>query len=179
MEKRLIKVNISTAGGTAGVDSKTYKISLPNSWIQQLGITGDERELEMSFDGECISLRRHLSAEMFAKNQKSQEHSVKVLKFYDKEQLCSTIYMDFTTRSLQVENHCDNLTKTAFGKNKLPVWEDLMSFLEERCIPQGRAGLREYLESHGLQEYDPWQIIKKTQGRMAEDQQWLSMEELE
>lgn len=89
------------------------------------------------------------------------------------------IYVDTTECSLQVENYCDNLIKTAFGKNKLPIWEDLMDFLKECCIPQGRAGLREYWESHGLQEYDPWEIIKKTQGRMAEDQQWLSLEELE
>lgn len=84
MEKRLVKVNISRAGGTAGANSKTYKISLPNTWMQQLGITESERELELSFDGECISLRHHLSAEIFAKNQKSLGHSVKVLEFYDK-----------------------------------------------------------------------------------------------
>jgi len=50
--------------------------------------------------------------------------------------------------------------------------------LEERCIPRGRVGLREYLEIIGLDEYDPWEIVKKTQGRMAEDQQWIEIEVL-
>jgi len=34
-------------------------------------------------------------------------------------------------------------------------------FLEERCIPRSRAGLREYLETLVLEEYDPVEIIKK------------------
>ena len=52
---------------------------------------------------------------------------------------------------------------------------DFQAFLEERCIPRQRAGLREYLEAIGVAEYDPLQIIRKTQGRMAEDQQWLEV----
>lgn len=44
--------------------------------------------------------------------------------------------------------------------------------------PESRAGLREYLEAIGLEEYDPLEIIRKTAGRMAEDQQWLEVEEL-
>jgi hypothetical protein len=50
--------------------------------------------------------------------------------------------------------------------------------LEERCIPRQRAGLREYLEAHGLDEYDPLAIIKKTKGRMAEDDQWMEVNEV-
>ena len=55
---------------------------------------------------------------------------------------------------------------------------DLADFLAERCIPRQRAGLREYLEALGLDEYDPFAIIEKTGGRMAEDQQWLTIEVL-
>lgn len=60
----------------------------------------------------------------------------------------------------------------------LPNWEDFQRFLEDRCIPRQRAGLREYLETLGLDEYDPLAIIEKTGGRMAEDQQWLTIEVL-
>jgi hypothetical protein len=35
--------------------------------------------------------------------------------------------------------------------------------------------VREYLEAIGVAEYDLLQIIQKTQGRMAEDQQWLEV----
>lgn len=65
--------------------------------------------------------------------------------------------------------------KTAFGANELPTWEDFELFLEERCVPRERAGLREYLEALGLEEYDPLDIVRKTQGRMAEDDQWLEV----
>ena len=52
-----------------------------------------------------------------------------------------------------------------------------MAFLEERCIPRQRDGIREYLGVLGLDEYDPWEIIKRTKGRMAEDQQWIEVVE--
>ena len=71
-----------------------------------------------------------------------------------------------------------NQSKTAFGNNKLPTWEDFMNFLEERCIPKERSGIREYLEAIGVAEYNPLEIIKKTKGKMAEDKQWIEIEEI-
>jgi len=50
--------------------------------------------------------------------------------------------------------------------------------LQERCLPKERAGLPEYLETIGVGEYDPVEIINKTAGRMAEDNQWLEMVKL-
>ena len=50
--------------------------------------------------------------------------------------------------------------------------------MESRCIPRTRAGLREYLETIGVDHYDPPEIIRKTQGRMAEDTIWLTVEEI-
>ena len=77
-----------------------------------------------------------------------------------------------------MENYTDMMVKTAFGTNAAPTWADLEAFLEERCIPRQRAGLREYLEALGLEEYDPLAIVQKTQGRMAEDDQWMEVEKL-
>ncbi|MED9969369.1 MAG: hypothetical protein UFA98_05070 [Ruminococcus sp.] len=53
-----------------------------------------------------------------------------------------------------------------------------MEFLEERCIPRTRDGLKYYLDAIGVDEYNPFEIIKKTQGRMAEDHQWIELSEL-
>lgn len=110
------------------------------------------------------------------KNRYLPSHETHVLKYYDGEMLCSTIYADFTAQTVVVENQTVSPIKTAFGNNLLPAWEDFQRFLEERCIPRQRAGLREYLEALGLEEYDPLAIIEKTGGRMAEDQQWLAIE---
>lgn len=178
MERRRAKVNISSAGGTAGRGAKTYKVTLPTTWVEQLGITEERRELDLAFDGRRITLSPHLSGPAFAERRRAQGREVRVFRLYDGKQLCSTIYADFTEQIVMAENQAVPPIKTAFGNNPLPSWEDFQRFLEERCVPRQRAGLREYLEALGLDEYDPLAIIEKTGGRMAEDQQWLSMEVL-
>jgi len=178
MERRIAKVNVSAAGGTAGKGARTYKVTLPTSWMEAMGIREARRELELVFDGTTIILSRRLSGPEFVEQQQSRCHEVRILRLYDKDVLCSTIYADFTGRALVVENQDVSPVKTAFGNNQAPTWEDLQRFLAERCVPRQRAGLREYLEALGLEEYDPLSIIEKTGGRMAEDGQWLAVEVL-
>ena len=178
MRKRVAKVNISSAGGTASVGSKTYKVTLPNVWMKELGIYEGNRELEITFDGKQIILSRCTNGEEFVVQNLERKHDVRVLRLYDNNNLCTTIYADFTDETLKALNHISDPVKTAFGNNSLPTWEDFQFFLQERCIPRQRAGLREYLEAIGISEYDPIEIIKKTAGRMAEDNQWLEMEYL-
>lgn len=45
MIERNSKIMIAKPGGTAGKGSKTYRITLPNAWMQQLGIKEDDREV--------------------------------------------------------------------------------------------------------------------------------------
>ncbi len=178
MERRMARVNISTAGGTASKDSKTCKVTLPTTWVDAMGVTAQRRELELTFDGTKIILSGHLNGPAFVDQQLAKGHELRALQFYDRDALCSTIYADFTGQTVVVENQAVPTIKTAFGNNLLPTWEDFQNFLAERCIPHQRAGLREYLEALGLDEYDPLAIIEKTGGRMAEDQQWLTIEVL-
>lgn len=176
MEQRTAKTNIGSAGGTAGQDSKTYKVTLPASWLKAMGITQKQRDLVLRFDGTSITLSRPVSGADFAARQRSLDHDVRILRLYDGETLCSSIYADLTGQMVVVENQAVSPVKIAFGNNALPDWRDFQSFLSSRCIPRQRAGLREYLEVLGLEEYDPLAIIEKTGGRMAEDQQWLTIE---
>lgn len=132
----------------------------------------------LAFDGKRIVLSTALNMEEYAAQKRAAEHQVYSFRYYDKNQLCTLIYADFTDQTLQVENYTDKLVKTAFGKKSLPTWEDFLAFLEERCIPRGREGLEDYLTDIGTDEYEPLEIIKKTQGRMAEDDQWLELEVL-
>lgn len=179
MEQRTAKVIIGTAGGTAAKNSRTYKLALPTTWVEKMGISQTQRELELSFDGETITLSRRLSGQDFAEQKRASGHDVRILHFYNNSVLCSTLYADFTEQTLIVENEEVSFLKTAFGNNLHPTWEDFQQFLEERCIPRQRAGLREYLEALDLEEYDPLAMIEKTEGRMAEDQQRLTIEVLE
>lgn len=175
MERRISKLIVGKAGGTAGKDSKTYKISLPSRWIAELGLT--DSKLEMAFDGERIMISPHLSIDKFLESKRSLGHRLMKLEFYDREILCTKIVVDFTDKTLSAENTTEHIVKTAFGKNEAPTWEDFQSFLEERCVPRSRSGVREYLETIGVETYDPLEIIKKTSGRMAEDDQWIKLEE--
>ena len=175
MEKRAAKVNISAAGGTAGKNSKTYKVSLPSAWMAALGVSANDRDVELSLDGDRIILSRPRNSSRFRAEAGAEGHDVKTYIFHDGDKVCTRIIADFTDKTVCADNYIDDPIKTAFGKNTMPTWEDFMSFLEERCIPQERAGIREYLETIGLDEYDPVQIVKKTRGRMAEDAQWLEV----
>ena len=174
MERRIAKVIVGKAGGTAGKDAKTYKVSLPSKWVTELGLT--ESQMEMVYDGERIILSPRLSMEKFSENKKSLGHRLVKFEFYDRETLCTTIIADFTDETLSVENTTAHIVKTAFGKNEVPTFKDFQHFLEERCMPKSRSGIREYLETIGVETYEPFEIIKKTNGRMAEDDQWLNWE---
>ncbi len=178
MEKRLAKINISAAGGTAAKGAKTCKVTLPTAWVEAMGLNPARREVELAFDGNQILLTCPLSGPEFAKQKRTLGHDLHRLRFYDGNKLCTTIYADFTDQTLVAENHAIDPVKTAFGNNPLPDWEDFQNFLQERCISKERAGLREYLEALGLVGYAPLAIIEKTGGRMAEDQQWIEMEKL-
>jgi len=139
---------------------------------------GEHQELKQTVDNAEDTLPRSLSCSDFAVQQQAHGHDVRILRLYDRNELCSAIYADFTEQTVVVENQPVSPIKTAFGNNLFPNWEDFQYFLTERCVPRQRAGLREYLETLGLDEYDPLAIIEKTGGRMAEDQQWLTIETL-
>ncbi len=176
MEKRIANIIVGNAGGTAGKNSKTYKVALPSKWVGELNL--DSEKIELGFDGEKITISRHLTFDEFIEHKKNSNHKLKLIKFYNKKKICTKICADFTDETIAVKNYTDNVVKTAFGRNELPSWQDFLSFLDERCVPESRSGIREYLEAIGVDAYDPIKIIEKTQGKMAEDEQWIELEEI-
>ncbi len=178
MEKRAGKIIIQTPGGTAAKGSYTYKLSIPSSWIKEMGLSEDNRQVELFFDGTTISIAKRLSVDEYISLNKAKMHDLFELLFYDGQMLCTKIIADYTEKTICVENYIDDFIRTAFGNNFIPTWNDYEAFLEDRCIPRSRAGLREYLEAIGVDKYDPLEIIQKTAGRMSEDNQWLKVEEI-
>ena len=179
MEKRTMNVIIQAPGGTAAKNSNTYKLSLPSSWVQKMGISENDRQVELRFDGTSITITKKLDMQDFVHRAKTCGRKILVLSYYDDKTLCSKIAADYSEQSVCVENFVTNVLQTAFGNNQEPSWEDYLLFLEERCISESRAGLRNYLDAIGVDAFEPLEIIKKTSGRMAEDKQWIKMEVLE
>ncbi|MCI9626430.1 MAG: hypothetical protein HFI90_06565 [Clostridia bacterium] len=178
MEHRTGKAIVSSAGGTAAAGSKTYKVSIPSLWIKKMGLNENKRNIELMFDGNCIYITAEKSITEFVSEKKTMGHNLKKLSFYNDKELCTVIYADFTDKTLKAENHTEDIVNTAFGNNTIPTWEDFVNFLEERCIPRERSGIREYLETIGVAEYNPLEIIQKTKGKMAEDRQWIEIEKI-
>ena len=176
METRSAKLIVNKSGGTASEKSKTYRVTIPNSWVEQLGISEDNREIELSFNGSEITVRRKQTMKEYKDTH--NRNKLLQLQFFHGDSLCTTILADETAEKVLIENHTSDPLYTAFGVNNNPDWQDYQSFLEERCIPKSRAGLQEYLNAIGIDEYHPLEIIRKTKGRMAEDQSWLEVTEL-
>ena len=176
METRNAKLIVNKSGGTASEKSKTYRVTIPNSWVEQLGISEDNREIELSFNGSEITVRRKQTMQEYKDTH--NRNKLLQLQFFHGDSLCTTILADETAEKVLIENHTSDPLYTAFGVNDDPDWQDYQSFLEERCIPKSRAGLQEYLNAIGIDEYHPLEIIRKTKGKMAEDRSWLEVTEL-
>ena len=113
----------------------------------------------------------------FLAHVKQLGHGLLVLYFYNGIELTTKIAVDKTLKKIAILNQSSNPLFTAFGVNAHPSWNDFQYFLEDRCIPRDRDGLKYYLEELGLTSYEPLEIIRKTQGRMAEDHCWIKIVE--
>ena len=100
-----------------------------------------------------------------------------ILKFMDLNGVYTIIEADFQNETVKIENKTDLLLHRAFGINEHPTWKDFEDFLEERCFPRTRDKLKLVLKDMELDFYDPLTIIRKTQGRMADDTQWIEFVE--
>ena len=58
MEKRRCKILVYRAGGNTGRNTKKYGISLPSKWMKEMGITPEERDVLISFDGSSVISRK-------------------------------------------------------------------------------------------------------------------------
>ncbi|MCR5848303.1 MAG: Hin recombinase [Lachnospiraceae bacterium] len=95
------------------------------------------------------------------------------IEFMNKDKCLSVILVDFYSEQIRVINHTDNPILRPFGIKAKPTWEDFMYFLEERCIPKERFGIKQVLKDLGLEQYDVIRILEKTGGRTGEDDMWM------
>ena len=75
------------------------------------------------------------------------------------------------------KNFTDDFGARAFGGILNPTIEDYEEFLEERCFPRTGAQMKRRLRDFGIDFYDPWLIIEKSQGRVYGDDMWIKVVE--
>ena len=90
--------------------------------------------------------------------------------------VCTLIDVDEVKQIVRIKNYADNIMFRAFGSNQNPDIDDYREFLESRCFPRTRDKMKLVLKDIGVPFYDPYLIIQKTEGRMAEDDFWIRIE---
>ena len=95
------------------------------------------------------------------------------LDFMFRQKVCTEIYVNFADKKIKIVNRTNDIMKRAFGINENPDWNDFEQFLEERCFPKSRAFRKTILKKIGADGYDTLQILEKTDGRTAEDNQYI------
>lgn len=93
-----------------------------------------------------------------------------------KDRPCTLIDVDEGRKKVRIKNYADNVQFTAFGCNVDPDIADYEAFLESRCFPRSRDKMKLMLRELDIPFYDPYLIIQKTQGRIAEDDFWIKIE---
>lgn len=58
MEKRKARIIFAKPGGTASEKSVSTRVSLPVPWVREMGVTKEERDVEISFDGKKIVIEK-------------------------------------------------------------------------------------------------------------------------
>ena len=58
MEERTAKILYNKSGGTASKGGITNRVTIPTKWIKEMGITENNREVFLSFDGQKITIQK-------------------------------------------------------------------------------------------------------------------------
>ena len=93
-----------------------------------------------------------------------------------KNRRCTLIDVDEVRQLVRIKNYTENIMFQAFGSNSNPDFAEYQEFLKSRCFPETRDKIKLVLKDLDIPFYDPYLIIQKTEGRMAEDDFWILIE---
>lgn len=95
------------------------------------------------------------------------------LLYMSKDKVMTVIDVNDKEEKIKIKNFTDKIFFRAFGINENPSWNNYQEFLEDRCVPRTRYNIDEILKDMGMTEYNSFEFIKRTQGRMADDKEWI------
>lgn len=95
------------------------------------------------------------------------------LLYMSKDKVMTVIDVNDKEEKIKIKNFTDKIFFRAFGINESPSWNNYQEFLEDRCVPRTRYNIDEILKDMGMTEYNSFEFIERTQGRMADDKDWI------
>ena len=140
-----------------------------------------ERMRELRADGvpmQEIADRYGTSRQIVSKylNQAPEDGYTMRMTLMYQNRPCTAIDVNFLQNKIKIQNYTKDILHRAFGIKEDPTWEDFYVFLQDRCFTKTRGNVKTVLAGLGLQDYDPLQIVEKTNGRTAEDDLWLKFQ---
>lgn len=142
--------------------------------VSRQTLSGYLNKKEKEEEAICRTLHAWARLNRKFRNLEVSEYTMR-MDFMCQDECCTVILVNFKDREIAIQNETDDVLHRAFGVKVRPTWEDFEEFLESRCFPRTREGLRMILKELELDAYDPLAIVEKTKGRMAEDFQWLKI----
>lgn len=58
MQEKIAKVIFNKSGGTAGSGGITNRITIPTTWVREMGVTDEDRGVILEFDGDKITIKK-------------------------------------------------------------------------------------------------------------------------
>ena len=125
----------------------------------------------------CLLIKMLEKYPDYVEKMKIPEKTFPIRLYYmHKQTVCTVIDVNELKREVKVRNYTDHVIFRAFGVEEEPSYEQYLEFLESRCFPRSRDKMKLILKDLDLPFYDPFMIIEKTEGRMAEDDFWIKIE---
>ncbi len=95
---------------------------------------------------------------------------------YWKDELTASVSISSDRKYVQYKKYTNEIPKIPYLFDN-PSVEQINEFLLSRCMDAHRTQLDEYLKDLEINEFNPYEIIKKTHGTMWEDFMWLKFPE--
>jgi len=58
MEQRTIKALVYKTKNKKGFETKNFRTNLPKTWCENMGLSENDRDITLSFDGSCIKIEK-------------------------------------------------------------------------------------------------------------------------
>lgn len=98
------------------------------------------------------------------------ENTELFMECYWKDEKTATVRLD--NQYAYIKRYSSHPVKQLFYSDKITRFE-FGEILSDRCWDKNRPDLDELLSSLGLDEYNPYEICKRTHGKMKQDSIWF------